>query len=219
MSPVLPLIEEAIDVPMMDVKNVAKIIDDYVKYDVRDFNSFQEIVMLEFLDFRLMSSFEQSIYYFVKSTVNEEIIYEFFENHDWKNLEFDEEGKLTKSNEFDKRAIHIEKYNSNYVFLPSYSNARFFQSKEYDLFYKKKISKEQLLKTYENILKSLNTKLKYINQEQQPGCFKMEYNGIEIAHISVKGPDTDNDEDDDEEEDNYHEFYSLYKNLLNDILQ
>jgi hypothetical protein len=33
MSPTLPLIEEAIDVPMMDVKNVAKIIFSYIEYD------------------------------------------------------------------------------------------------------------------------------------------------------------------------------------------
>ena len=46
MSAILPLIEDAIDVPLMDVKNIAKIIDAYSKYDVRDWSSFEFVVNL-----------------------------------------------------------------------------------------------------------------------------------------------------------------------------
>ena len=36
MSAILPLIEEAIDVPLMDIKNVAQIIESYSKYNILD---------------------------------------------------------------------------------------------------------------------------------------------------------------------------------------
>jgi hypothetical protein len=215
MSPTLPLIEEAIDVPMMDVKNVAKIIDDYAKYDVREWNSFEDILKLEFDDFRGTTSFERKNYWFVKSNINGEIIYEFLQRDcsSWKDFKFDKDGKLDVC---DTHRKNIDEKILQYVFLPKFPS-RFMSTKSYDLFLKKAISKQEILMTYQKILKALNIKLKYINEERKPSSFEIEFNLEKICCIRSKTED--DEEEEEQEEDEYQEFYDLYKDLLDDILK
>ena len=41
------IIAEAINVPNMDVKNITNIIEEYNKYDIRDFDNYESVIEIE----------------------------------------------------------------------------------------------------------------------------------------------------------------------------
>ena len=185
MSATLPLIEEAIDVPMMDVKNVAKIIDDYVKYDVRDWNTFQNCIGVEFSD---------DIFYITSSTDFSSL--EIFERTDFARnnsisfvdgeIQFD--SKNNNTNKITKELIEKQSI-GNLAFLP-YIQREYLDTNQYGygVYFKKTYNVwDCFTDAYLKILKTAYIYATFVNVEEEEDIYvNIQYNNTVLLAIVDK---------------------------------